>query len=175
MSVSSYKIQRLLPRHFKIVELAAAGHTYTTIARILGMNPRSVGLILRSPLVQPELARMRGRLNDSEILKLDREATLGKARSILESSALKAAQRLNDLMDSKDDSVSLRAADKILDRVFGRSDENRGAVVNITNEQINLLVTAMKESEHETKLPNRRATEAPHDESNHVPQTAQTG
>lgn len=143
-------IQRLLPRHFKIIDLAAAGHDAKAIAETLQMSPASVGTVLRSPIVQSELARQRQRMQESEVLHLDREATLGKARSILELATEKAAKVHEQLLENPDPNVQLRAADKILDRVFGKDKEDRrAAVINISADQVQLLTIALKESNDE--------------------------
>jgi len=148
--LSQTNIQRLLPRHFKIIELALAGHNNKTIAEVVGMSPSGVATVLNSPLVQSELARERERNRESEVMHLDREATLGKARSILEQATEKAAKVHEILLESPDPTIQLRAADKILDRVFGKDkDERRSAVINISAEQVQLLTLALKESNNE--------------------------
>ena len=147
-------IQRLLPRHYKIIEFALAGHDTGFIAEALGMNPSSVGKVLSSPLVQHELARRRQSSQESTTLGEDRSAAVGKARSILELATEKAANVMEELLDSYDPNIKLRAADKILDRVFGKDSENRKTgAVNISAEQIQLLVVALKESDNENALP----------------------
>lgn len=140
-------LQRLLPRHYKIVELALAGYNAKHIAQVLNMNPRSVSMVLQSPLVQHELSKRREAKNESQVLGLDRDATIGRARMVLERAVESAAKTQVKLLECEDPSIQLKAADRILDRVFGKADTQRQAVVNITAEQVNLLVAAMKESQ----------------------------
>lgn len=189
MSVATHTIQRLLPRHYAIVDLAAAGHKYTTIGEMIGMNPQSVSLILRSPLVQAELSRRRGASQDAKILGMDNDAMLGKARSILEKAAEKAAKTVEHCLDDDDGSLRLRAANSILDRVFGKADEKSSRqVLNITSDQTNLLVLAIQESHNGNvrKNPNGQSiqdvhgtdgasAEAPIDELSSVQEGSEVG
>ena len=146
----AHGIRRLLPRHFRILEMVLAGHDNTTIAETLGISTRSITMIKQSPLFQSELVRRREDKTDTTMLSLDREAVMGKARSILEDASELAAETLEELLDADDNSVRLRAADSILDRVFGKKGEAKaaGVVVNISAEHVQLLNLALKESNH---------------------------
>jgi len=143
--------QRLLPRHHKIIDLALAGHDNKTIAMTLDIDPKTVGLVLRAPLTQAEMRRRREGSQESEILDLDRNAVLGKARSILEGASMCAANTVEALMDSDNENTQLKASLAILDRVFPKEagPNNSGPVINVelNGEQANLLVIAMKESQ----------------------------
>ncbi len=150
---TSNHIQRLLPRHFNVIEMAAAGHDVVTIAKTLDMSTHTISGILRSPLAQAELARRRKELRETEVLGMDRDATLGKARSILEQASERAATVSTELLECPNPTIALKAANSILDRVFGKgSDDRRSMVVNITAEHVDLLNLALKES-HATLLP----------------------
>ncbi len=147
-----HEIQRMLPRHHKIAELALAGHNSATIAETLSMKPRSVSIIMASPLFQSEISRRRETSESGEIARLDRDAAVGKARSILEEESVTAAQTVVGLMAQEDPNIQLRAAVNILDRVFPKetAKTNSGPVVNVelNGEQAQLLVLAMKESDN---------------------------
>jgi HEAT repeat protein len=147
---SPHNVQRLLQRHYKIIDLAAAGHDVKTIAETLGMKPHSIGLILKSPLVQHELAKVRKQSKESEVLGMDREALRGKTLSILEQASVKAAEVVQELLEDVNPTVRLRASDSILDRVFGNQKDGHGmsTVINITAENVQLLHQALKESEY---------------------------
>lgn len=172
-------VQRLLQRHYKIIDLAAAGHDVKTIAETLGMKPHSVGLILKSPLVQHELAKVRQRSKESEILGMDREALRGKTLSILEQASVKAAEVVQELLDDVNPTVRLRASDSILDRIFGNQKDGHGAstVINITAENIQLLHQALKESEYAGQNVKRHVgSESPADSAPPAdPQAAELG
>ncbi len=164
-TLATHGIQRILPRHFAIIDLAVAGHDNKAIAETLGCSTSQVGLILRSPVAQMEIARRRKSSTETEILGLDRSAVMGKARSILEQATESAATTLeNELLNDKPE-VRLKAANSILDRAFGNgADSRRGVVMNISSENIALINLALKESEY---VPRKlTAHEAPADSSN---------
>lgn len=140
-------IRRLLPRHFKILDYTLAGLDTTAIAKTLNITAGSIRKIQTSPLFQAELTRRRTECKESEIISLDRQATLGKARSILEEATVAAAEKHIKLMDNIDPAIQMRAAAGILDRVFGKSNEGGASVVvNISAQHVELLNLALKES-----------------------------
>lgn len=140
-------IRRMLPRHFQILDMTLAGHQGVVIAEAVGMSAQAVKKVQASPLFQAELVRARRESKDEVIMSLDRQAIMGKAKSILEEASVAAAMTHEELLESKDDSIKLRAASAILDRVFGKNSDHTGAsVVNISAEQVNLLTIALKES-----------------------------
>lgn len=141
-------VQRILPRHFQIIDMAVAGHDNKTIAQTTGSSIGQVNLILRSPVAQSEIARRRKESSEATILGLDRSAILGKARSILDQATEHAAVTLeNELLADKPE-VRIKAANSILDRALGGGkDDRRASVVNVTAEQIQLINLALKESQ----------------------------
>lgn len=175
MSVQDHTVRRIMPRHFAIIDMVLAGHKNVVIAETLGMRPESVNLILRSPLVQAELARRRREDSTPEMMRMDKDAVLGKARSILEQATEKASLKLVELVDSPDASIQLRAAEKILDRVFGKDKDTGAAVINITSEHVQLLSIALKESRDEVVKPNSDASEAPVNEQSNVREVSEAG
>ena len=143
------RLQRLLPRHHSMIAMTLAGHDNTTIAKTLGCTSRSVEIISQSPLFQAEVARRRKESKEVETLGLDRNATLQKARMVLDGAAEKASQTLVQLLDSDDDAIRLRGADSLLDRVFGKGPGGNSApVINISAERVVLLNIALKESDN---------------------------
>lgn len=138
-------IQRMLPRHYRIVELALDGMGVKEIAGVMGMTPVGVGLILKSEIVQGEMARRRVGLerkqDDVRVCHVD------MARSTLERSSLRAAEKLDEQVDHVDPRVAQGACDKILSMVMGKRDEagQRGITV-INAEQLNVLMCALGES-----------------------------
>ncbi len=81
---TSSVVRRMLPRHFKILDMVLAGHKSSAIAETLEMNKDTISALTRSPIFQAELTRRRREEPLSDILRMDREAVIGKARSILE-------------------------------------------------------------------------------------------
>jgi len=144
------EIQRMLPRHHKMVDFALAGLSNKAIAEELGMTREAVGLVLNSPIVQDELARRRERKNKSleEAITLD----VAAAKTKLERASLEAATKVESLISSEDESIALKASNSVLDRVFGRAlgeDGSKTGTITINTDQVQLLVTAMKESKGE--------------------------
>ena len=151
-----HKVQRMLPRHFQILDMVMAGHNNEVIATTVDLHRDTIGYITRSPLFQAELTRRRKEDNTEEILGMDRDAIVGKARSILEQSVEAAAEKHVELLETEDPSLQMRAASQILDRVFGKAEEKSvRPVVSLTAENVQLLVLAMKES------PNAQVNELP--------------
>jgi transcriptional regulator len=143
------EIKRMLPRHFRILELALQGFSNTEIAEELNMAASTVCKIQRSPLFQKEITDARRDRKEPEFFKAEREATVGKARSILEVAAADAAKAHIEVMQNTDDmSLKLRAADKILDRAMGSASEGQGSTVILSADQVQLLTIAMQESSH---------------------------
>jgi len=149
----SHQIQRMLPRHFKMVDLHVAGLTNRAVAEILGCTPTSVGMILRSPIVKKEVERRIAEERDSPngTIVQEIEAADNRARRIIEDNAPLAAQTMVDLMDSEDDSVKFRSSGSILDRAIGRPDsQNAGdglqLKIEISAPDAQLLMIALKES-----------------------------
>lgn len=142
-------IQRVLPRHFQIIDLAVAGHDNITIAKAVGTSQSQVNLVLRSPVAQAEIARRRRESTEAEVLGLDRSAIVGKARSILDQASQAAAATLENELLAEKPEVRIKAANSILDRALGKGiDDRRASVNNITAEQVTLINLALKESEY---------------------------
>lgn len=145
------QIQRILPRHYRIIELAAANHDAKVIAEALEMPIRSVKMLLKDPLVQSEIARKKSMDDTVEVMGMDRNAAMGKARSILEQASIAAADKHVELMSDPDSSIQLRSAQSILKNVFGDNKTGTQQVFNITAENVSLLNLALKESENVRK------------------------
>jgi hypothetical protein len=139
----SNEIQRMMPRHFRILELCLEGLPIKAVAEEVGMTPQGVSLIVKSPLFQEELQRRRGERdggNDSlAALSIDR------ARRLMEEKAFDAANTHVKLLESNDERVAQKSASAILDRVFGKHDD-RGVSVVIEAESVQLLQLALMES-----------------------------
>ena len=147
----TYHIQRLLPRHFQILELHLGGLSNVEIASTVGMTKEGISTIIRSPIFQSELQR---RLTERNNRSVDSQISevVSQARKVLEHAATKAAETQEQLLESDDDSVKLRASDSILDRVLGRKEapgsksDGPNITVNIASADVKLLLTALTES-----------------------------
>ena len=149
--------RRLLPRHYRIIDLAVRGVNYVDIARELQISERTVRNVIQSPLAQAEIVRQRASSHELSSQVDNINATKSKANSILELAVSRAAETAVGLLDSGNDSIRLKAAESILDRVFGRGREAGAAVINISADNVQLLHLALKESCHD-EPPAHRAT-----------------
>lgn len=144
-----YEIQRILPRHFQMIDLHLAGLQNTQIAEIVGCTRETVGIILRSPLVVAEVQR---RLKERNLSSKDQDvdSLVKQTKAILEQSATRAAKRTTELIESDDDSISLRASSSILDRILGTAKDRlpTGPAVSVTINATDakLILTALTES-----------------------------
>ena len=137
------EIARMLPRHFKMLELAIEGYGAKEIAQALDCTPQSVSLVMRSPLFQSEIARrrdMREKVQDDVAA-----STVVEARAKLDSLAVEAVDVQGKLLNSEDDGVALRASDSILKRVLDTHDGVEGAV-NLSVESLQILQLSVRES-----------------------------
>lgn len=146
------QLTRLLPRHFKVLEMRLAGMSVGEVARTLEISNQSVNTIIRSPLFQSEYQRRLKEMNEN-MLAHQLEEVVIQARKILVGSATKAAQVQEDLLDSEDDSIRLRSSEKILDRVLGPVEgkngiNGSGRIINvlINAQEAKLLITSLQES-----------------------------
>jgi hypothetical protein len=147
------QLQKLLPRHFAIIKMVLAGYDRKQICEATELSPWAVSAITRSPIFQAEIARRR-RQDDHVALEVEREAEVGKVRSmkdqarqILEDASPEAATALRELVGSQNDGVRMQSAKTVLDRVFADEGPSKGGVnINISAEDANLLVVALKES-----------------------------
>jgi transcriptional regulator len=139
----THELKKLLPRHYKIMELFLDGLSYKEVADTLGMTPQAIQLISKSPLFQNELARRR-ESHETSLSKTRTEAQ-SEAQAILNQNARKAAETEADLLDEDDPSIRRKSAEAILDRVLGKGDQQQSSVVHINTESLQLLQLALKE------------------------------
>ena len=159
------EIQRILPRHFKMMDLKLAGMSNAAIARTLGCTAENVYIVSRSPLFIGEFNRKMKEQNSTAV-KDHVESFESNARRVLEDAGEQAAEKQVELLDSEDESLQLRASTSILDRVLGKSDIQSAQAANptvvINAEHASLLILALKESNHgkgQESSPNGSSTE----------------
>ncbi len=147
------ELQRLLPRHYKILALCIEGFTRKDIALALEMSPEGVGLIINSPLFQDELAKRRvSSISDARQLSVTKDLS---ALNIMQEAATSAAQKHVDLLSSENDRTAQMSANSILDRVLAVDKQNVGAM-KLDQTIINLLqitINEIKASEVESNAP----------------------
>ena len=164
------QIQRMLPRHFKMVDLHVAGLTNRAIAEILGCTPTSVSIVLRSPIVKKEvqIRLYESRDNPKGTIHQEIEAADDRARNLIVESAPNAAAVLVDLLDADDDSVKLRASGSILDRAIGKPESQNASGeaqlrIEINSKDATLIMIALKESKESPDAEVSQSTADGHD------------
>jgi len=141
--------KRLLPRHYKILELFLTGLSIKDVARKVNMTPMGISYIYNSPVFQDALKRRQKGLNE----KVDdgHVASIMHARSVLDEASLDASKLHASVV--RDDDLPIRerqvSATAILDRVgLGRSERTeKPTVVMISTDQMNVLQVALSESD----------------------------
>jgi len=139
------ELERLLPRHYRLVELFLDGHNVKTVAQAVGMTPQTVSIIYKSPLFQSELARRRARRELHSDAAAD--SRLSKARQVLLDSAEDAANVHVSLLSSDDPRIAQLSANAILDRVFEKTEKTGHPTVVISADKLSILQVALKEAQ----------------------------
>ena len=143
-----YEIQRMMPRHFKVLELTLDGYDRETIALRCGISPQMVTLVQNSPVFQGEISRRRdARLKgDDEIRSVHKQSAL----KILDEASEQAALTQVGLMESQDDNVRFRAAESILRRSLGSEEGPKGPTIVINAGSLRDFQLALQESRKST-------------------------
>lgn len=139
--------KRLMPRHFRICDLAVSGEfTNAQIAQIVGMSAVGVGLILSSAPAQEYMARRREEI--AKGLNEEYVENVSLARKTLEQGSLEAAELLVGQVEDPmlDPRVRQSSAKAILDKVFAQDNSSRGGVTVLAADQMQVLAIALRES-----------------------------
>jgi len=132
----SYEIEKLLPRHMRVMDLLIAGFSQRQISRELQLTPQAVCSIVHSRVFQDRLPERRRDLQRSADPPVDES---GQAAHALERAALPAACKLVGLVDSEDDRVALAASIAVLDRVGCGKTADARCTVDLSAEQADLI------------------------------------
>jgi hypothetical protein len=143
--MSQHELQRLLPRHYQILDLWLGGHGPKEIAQAVEMTPQAITLITKSPLFQAEAARRRSNV---EAKTDDRLASVPSlAKEVLEQASLEAAMVHVENMGNADPRLRYQSAEAILTRTIGeKKDSQSQPAIQITVENLNLIQQALSES-----------------------------
>ena len=148
------EIQRLLPRHYRILDLVLSGqYTVKAIAQQMDMSPQAVSLIINSPVFQHQLARRRREIEKQRDESLS--IALAEAQEELKRAAPQAARVHAELLEDEDPRVRQSSANAILDRVgLGKQQIQQGQVsITVLDENaLRLLGEALKESRGDAKV-----------------------
>ncbi|MFA6691983.1 MAG: hypothetical protein WCR98_08390 [Saccharofermentanales bacterium] len=114
-------IQRLLPRHYQIIELYVSGlYTHQQIADIVGMKSRhGVTCIINSPAAQDLIAKKRASIsaNRDNMIAQREVDVLDRAKRALEVASEDASRVLVEGLLDEDPRIRNKSANDILDRV----------------------------------------------------------
>lgn len=145
------ELQRLMPRHYEIINLSLAGYGPKEIAQALEMTPQAITLITKSAIFQHEISRRRA--NQEEKVDDQLASVPALAKQILENASVEAAMVHVENLGSTNDKTRHSAAEAILTRsAVGESkDAQTTPNVTISVESMNLIVLALKESEEARK------------------------
>lgn len=125
-------LKDLKSNHREIARLTHQGIKPTEIAERIGMDVGTVYLIRRDPLFKQALAKLDDEA-DEEIIDV---------RKKLAEMSIKAVDKLDNLIDSHDDKVSLKASTDVLDRAGYKPPEvtkNYHAHAHFTSDDIEEL------------------------------------
>ena len=153
-----HEIERLLPRHYKILELALAGNGPKEIAQALEMSREAIGLIMRAPIFQEAFAKSRSKVESAQVETQAVDAQ--RARTVLENASVRAAEVQASLLESKKETVQLAASEAVLDRVLGKSAPTVQGSLVINTETVQLLQVAIAESFGGTRLKQLESVDA---------------
>jgi len=118
-----YAIKELRARHHAILRDAAAGFKNVEIANRYGLAPITVSCILRSPLAQAELARLKA---IAETSLVDNRPVAERVKERLEEAAVDAVETNLAIMRSSltDVKVRARVASHFMDKVIFKQQES---------------------------------------------------
>ena len=128
LTLSTYNIQALTPRHYIILDLCLQGFKVSEISTQLQMSRAQVSTVVNSPSFQHQFAIKRKELeqiqNDSHI------GTIDLVSQELKDNAHAAAERLTYGLSSENETIALKSAVEILDRSgYPKEQKLSGGVV----------------------------------------------
>ena len=108
------QMEQLTPRAYEIIDLAIQGLRSGAIAKRLELTHPYVCTIMSAPNFQHQLAMRREKLSD----KIDDKIvnTTVEAGNVLKENAIRAANKMVDLLDNESAPIQQKAASEILDR-----------------------------------------------------------
>jgi hypothetical protein len=148
----SYSVaERLLPRHYQIMDLCLKGITKKEIVNTLGISYRQLMNICNTPQFMTALALRRDKIEDG--VEEDILRTQNDVLTEIKNATMQAVNRLIELVDDDNAAVARQAANDILDRggypkVSRQENQNEQTLV-VDKEQAELLALALKEIEND--------------------------
>jgi hypothetical protein len=139
-------VLRLLPRHYKIIDLTLEGLDCSQIAEKLEMSRQQVTNVSNSPTFQHELALRRSSIESQhdEVVVQETIANISEVKKFIEDKAMFAAQAIAREVMNPDAKVRLASAMDLLDRagiakITKAEQVSRSVVVNLTSSDLDRL------------------------------------
>lgn len=139
-----HHLKRLQTRHHEVLRLSIAGLKNTEIGHIVGLSPVAVSCILRSPIAQAELRRLKDMADESatniplKIALANELKQFGKEALIVQRGILNDS-KVDLKLRSK---VAAHAMDKII--FAGSEDEDRGGSIRDVLRTLDKVVDHIK-------------------------------
>ena len=160
--LASKQIQKLMPRHYKILDLSIMGLNATEIAKELKMTAGQVRIIMKAPCFQHQFGLRRSMHEEkiSEQAAVNADAT----REALVKSATDAAMTLVNGLNSLDEKIKIKSAESILDRTgYPKETKIEGGInqtIVIDSKQLNLMNETLNMLGKDTKVEEFKLTGA---------------
>jgi hypothetical protein len=159
-ALASKQIQTLMPRHYKILDLAILGLNPVDIAKELKMTSGQVRIIMKAPCFQHQFGLRRSmheeKVSEEAVVNLD------QTRETLTRSATLAAEALVGGLSSGDERIKIKSAESILDRTgYPKETKIEGGnntIIAIDNKQLNLMNDTLKMLANKTKVEEFKVT-----------------
>ena len=129
--MSTFSLQKLNGRHYKILDLCLSGLLAVDIAKQLDMSATQVNNIIRSPSFQHQFAVRRQQREEQQTTEENDEV-----KQILQDNAKTAADKITGLLNSVDEKIVLKSATEILDRTGYPKEQQQ----SINDNSINVIV-----------------------------------
>jgi len=129
----TFSLQKLNPRHYKILDMCLQGLQAVDIASQLKMSPTQINNIIRSPSFQHQFALRRQKLES-----IQDTTEVDSVKQLLKQNAEKAASKLVDCINSDDERIAIKSASEILDRSGYPKEQQQ----NVQDNSVNIIISA---------------------------------
>lgn len=127
-----------------MIELALQGFGAKEIAQSMGYSPQGVSNVMACAIFQDELARQRDLRQ--QVVRQTVASTVVDARDKLNSLALKAVNKAEELLKSTNENIALRSVTTILDRIDGLTVQEKPVEAQLlSKDRMILIIETMRE------------------------------
>lgn len=141
----AYENKRLLPVHYRMIELVLEGYGAAEIAQAMGYSPQGVSSVMACAIFQDELSLQRARRQSVHLQAV--ASTVVEARDKLHGLAVKAVDRLQQTLNSTNENIALRSVTTILDRIDGLNipEKEKTQPQIVSQDRLVLIIETMRE------------------------------